>query len=124
VSTLIAAAEEHARVLVSTIAVQTQLLEKEKAKLKIEEELLQAALQGNSSTNMTLDSNLVKVDKRLAADRIERDMLKEAQGELMDAVRSLNGEVKYMLNRAALTIKIKLLLHVSKVVVFASSSSF
>jgi hypothetical protein len=101
VSTLIAAAEEHARVLVSTIAVQTQLLEKEKAKLKIEEELLQAALQGNSSTNMTLDSNLVKVDKRLAADRIERDMLKEAQGELMDAVRSLNGEV----NRAALIIK-------------------
>lgn len=93
VSDLIAAAEDHVRVLVSAIAEQSQLLDKEKLKLVAEQEILQEALQGNSSTTNVLDSEVAKVDKRLRADRVERDYLKEAENELKEKVKALKEEV-------------------------------
>jgi chromosome segregation ATPase len=92
VSSLIAAAEEHYQVLVSTITIQTQLLDAEKAKLAQEQKALKAALMGSASAAGTLDSAMTKLNKRLEADRIEMSMLADTKYELTESVENLQDE--------------------------------
>jgi len=91
-SNMIAAAEEHSQVLVSTITVQTQLLDQEKAKLLAAQKGLQSALTASSSAGASLSSALDKSNKRLESDRIEMTMLADTKFELTDEVEALVDE--------------------------------